>query len=77
MSAPEKLKIKTKSECTWDVISFGEIMIRLDPEDMRIKSTRNFKVWEGGGEYNVIRGLKKCFCLDTAVITGIVKNDIG
>jgi 2-dehydro-3-deoxygluconokinase len=73
----KKLKIKAKSECMWDALALGEIMIRLDPEDMRIKTTRNFHVWEGGGEYNVIRGLKKCFKLDTAVVTGIVENDIG
>jgi len=73
----EKLNIKPKKDCRWDAVSLGEIMIRLDPGDMRIKTTRNFRVWEGGGEYNVTRGLKKCFRFDTAVITGIVKNDIG
>ena len=71
------LKIKPKSICMWDEISMGEVMLRLDPGDMRIKTTRNFKVWEGGGEYNAARGLKKCFGMDTAVVTGIVKNDIG
>ena len=72
-----KLKIKTKSNCTWDALALGEIMIRLDPGNMRIKAARNFYIWEGGGEYNVIRGLKKCFGMDTAVVTGIVENDIG
>lgn len=71
------LKIKPKSMCMWDEVSMGEVMLRLDPGDMRIKTTRNFRVWEGGGEYNVARGLKKCFCMDTAIVTGIVKNDIG
>jgi len=71
------LDIKPKSECMFDEVSLGEIMLRLDPADMRIKTTRNFRVWEGGGEYNVARGLAKCFGKNTAVITGIVKNDIG
>lgn len=77
MKKDKKLQIKSKSECMWDALALGEIMIRLDPKDMRIKTARSFQVWEGGGEYNVIRGLKKCFGLDTAVVTGIVENDIG
>ena len=52
-----KLEIKPQNKCTWDAISLGEIMLRLDPGDERIKQTRRFQVWEGGGEYNVIRGL--------------------
>jgi len=71
------LAIKTKSECLWDEISLGEVMIRFDPVDERIRTTRTFRVWEGGGEYNVARGLKKCFGLSTAVITAIPDNDIG
>ena len=72
-----KLEIKPKSECLWDAVSLGEIMIRLDPGDMRIKNTRSFRVWEGGGEYNVTRGLTKCFGLKAAVVTAIPENDIG
>ena len=53
--------IKQKNDCRWDAVSLGEIMIRLDPGDQRVKNTRNFRVWEGGGEYNVTRGLHKCF----------------
>lgn len=71
------LNIKPKKESMWDVVSLGEIMVRLDPGDTRIKTARSFRVWEGGGEYNVTRGLKKCFGLRTAVITSIPKNDIG
>ncbi len=71
------LEIKTRTECLWDAVSLGEVMLRLDPGDMRIKTTRNFRVWEGGGEYNVARGLKKAFGLKTAVVTSIVENDIG
>jgi 2-dehydro-3-deoxygluconokinase len=73
----EDLIIRPKTECKWDEVSLGEVMIRLDPGEVRIKTTRNFTVWEGGGEYNVARGLKRCFKLNTAVVTGIVENDIG
>lgn len=72
-----KLIIRLKDNCRWDAISLGEIMLRMDPGDLRIKTARNFRVWEGGGEYNVTRGLSKCFGKETAVVTGIVKNEIG
>lgn len=77
MTDDNTLKIKSKAECMWDAVALGEIMIRLDPADMRIRTARSFSVCEGGGEYNVVRGLKKCFGMDTAVVTGIVENDIG
>ena len=60
-----------------DQISLGEIMLRLDPGEGRIRTAREFKVWEGGGEYNVARGLRKCFGLRTAVCTAFVDNDVG
>jgi 2-dehydro-3-deoxygluconokinase len=71
------LSIKPKSECRWDLVSLGEVMLRLDPGDGRIHTTRTFQVWEGGGEYNVARGLKRCFGLDTAVVTALVDNPVG
>jgi 2-dehydro-3-deoxygluconokinase len=71
------LTIKPKSQCRWDGASLGEIMIRLDPGDNRIKCTRGFAVWEGGGEYNVARGLKRCFGQNTTVVTAIPENDVG
>jgi len=71
------LKIKSADECLWDAVSLGEIMLRLDPGDARVRTAREFKVWEGGGEYNVTRGLKKCFGLRTAVVTAIVDNEVG
>jgi 2-dehydro-3-deoxygluconokinase len=71
------LKIKPKSECQWDCVALGEVMLRLDPGDERIHTTRSFKVWEGGGEYNVARGLKRCFGLDTAIVTALADNPIG
>lgn len=73
----KELQVKLKKDCRWDALSLGEVMIRFDPGDMRIKTTRYFKVWEGGGEYNVTRGLAKCFGLDTAVVTAIPENEIG
>ena len=71
------LTIKPRAQCRWDELSLGEIMLRLDPGASRIKATRSFRVWEGGGEYNVARGLRKCFGLDTAVVTAIPENDLG
>ena len=72
-----KLMIKPKSECRWDQVSLGEIMLRLDPGDGRIATTRCFQVWEGGGEYNVARGLKRCFGLETSVVTALADNPLG
>jgi 2-dehydro-3-deoxygluconokinase len=71
------LELKPKSECKYDVLSLGEIMIRLDPGDTRIHTTRQFRVWEGGGEYNVARGLRRCFGQRAAVVTAIPDNAIG
>ena len=73
----DELIIRPLEDCMWDEVSLGEIMIRLDPGDGRIHTARNFRVWEGGGEYNVARGLKKCFGLRTAVVTSIVDNPVG
>ncbi|MCL1919679.1 MAG: sugar kinase [Kiritimatiellaeota bacterium] len=71
------LKIKGPAECAFDAVSLGEVMLRLDPGDMRIRVARSFRVWEGGGEYNVARGLRKCFGLRTAVVTAFPENDVG
>ena len=71
------LPIKPKDSCTFDQISLGEIMLRLDPGEGRIRTARHFAVWEGGGEYNVARGLRKCFGLKTAVVTAFVDNEVG
>jgi len=72
-----ELKVKPKSDCRWDQVSLGEVMLRLDPGEGRVHTTRTFQVWEGGGEYNVARGLKRCFGLDTAVVTALVDNPVG
>ena len=68
------LKAKDKSACKYDLVSLGEVMLRFDPGEGRIATTREFKVYEGGGEYNVARGLRKCFQYQTAIVTGIVDN---
>ena len=72
-----KLELRKKEDCTFDMISLGEIMLRLDPGDSRIRTARSFRVWEGGGEYNVARGLRKCFGLKTAAVTALADNEIG
>jgi 2-dehydro-3-deoxygluconokinase len=71
------LAIKRKDQCRWDLIALGEVMLRFDPGEYRIWTTRNFRVSEGGGEYNVARGLKRCFGLDTAIVTAFAKNPVG
>ena len=71
------LKVKDKSGCRFDMVALGEVMLRLDPGVGRIHTTRSFEVWEGGGEYNVARGLKRCFGMDTAVVTALVDNPVG
>ena len=71
------IEVKPRDRCRYDCISLGEVMLRFDPGAGRIKSTREFKVWEGGGEYNVSRGLRKCFGMDTAIVTAFADNDIG
>src|SRR5437764_12044654 len=72
-----KLNVKTKQQGKWDLVSLGEVMLRLDPGDERIATTRHFRVWEGGGEYNVARGLKRCFGLETAIVTAFVDDPVG
>jgi len=71
------LGLRPASECKYDILSLGEIMIRLDPGEERIHTTRHFRVWEGGGEYNVARGLKRCFGKRAAVVTASVDNPVG
>jgi 2-dehydro-3-deoxygluconokinase len=71
------LPLKPRESCAFDEVSLGEIMLRLDPGEGRIRTTRHFQAWEGGGEYNVARGLRKCFGLKTAVVTAFVDNEVG
>ena len=71
------LSLKPSANCHWDLVSLGEVMLRLDPGQGRIATSRQFTAWEGGGEYNVARGLRKCFGLKTAVCTAFVDNEVG
>jgi len=66
-----------KRKFAFDAVSLGEVMLRLDPGEGRIRTARMFRAWEGGGEYNVIRALSKCFGLKTAVITAFADNEVG
>lgn len=72
-----KLDIKQKGQYKYDAVSLGEVMLRLDPGEGRIRTARNFRVWEGGGEYNVVRGLSKCFGMTTGIITAFADNETG
>jgi len=71
------MKIKEKSNCEYDLISLGEVMLRMDPGEGRIRTARSFKVWEGGGEYNVARAFKKCFNKRSAIVSAFVRNEVG
>ena len=71
------MKIKAKDECRWDLVALGEVMLRLDPGDKRIWTARSFDAYEGGGEYNVARSLKRCFGMDAAIVTAFADNAIG
>src|SRR6202140_3285282 len=71
------LTIKSKTDCRWDIVSLGEVMLRFDPGDRRISTARSFDVCEGGGEYNVARGLKRGFGLDGAVVTAFADDPVG
>lgn len=68
---------KKAEECTYDAVSMGEVMLRLDPGEGRIHTARSFTAWEGGGEYNVARGLRRCFGLRTAILTSLADNPVG
>jgi 2-dehydro-3-deoxygluconokinase len=71
------LTLRPADECAYDMVSLGEVMLRLDPGEGRIRTARSFRVWEGGGEYNVARGLRRCFGKRTAIVTALADNEIG
>lgn len=73
----ELLTLRPAEECRWDLAALGEVMLRLDPGLERISTSRCFRAWEGGGEYNVARGLRRCFGLRTTVVTALADNPIG
>ncbi len=76
-STTTKLTIRAGKACKWDLVSLGEVMLRFDPGEGRIVGSRSFNVWEGGGEYNVARGLRRCFGLRSAIVTALVDNPVG
>ena len=71
------LQIKSTDQCQYDLVALGEIMLRLDPGEGRVRTARQFSAWEGGGEYNVARGLRRCFGLRTAVVSAFADNEVG
>jgi 2-dehydro-3-deoxygluconokinase len=71
------LSIRPAASCRWDIVALGEVMLRLDPGEGRIATARHFTAWEGGGEYNVARGLARCFGMRSAVVTALVDNPVG
>ena len=71
------LELRPADSCRFDLVSLGEVMLRLDPGEGRIKTARSFHAWEGGGEYNVARGLRRCFGLRTALVSALADNEVG
>ena len=71
------LNLRPDNECKYDEVSLGEVMLRLDPGEGRIRTARSFRAWEGGGEYNVARGLRRCFGMNTAILTAFAENEVG
>ncbi len=71
------IETRPASACRYDILSLGEVMLRLDPGEGRIRTTRQFRAWEGGGEYNVARGLRRCFGQRAAIVTAFAKNEVG
>jgi 2-dehydro-3-deoxygluconokinase len=71
------LDLRPAEQCRYDAVSLGEVMLRLDPGEGRIRTARTFAAWEGGGEYNVTRGLARTFGLRTAVVTALADNEVG
>jgi sugar/nucleoside kinase (ribokinase family) len=73
----DPVQVKPAQGTAYDAVSLGEVMLRLDPGEGRVRTARTFRVWEGGGEYNVARGLRRGFGMRTAVVTALADNDIG
>jgi 2-dehydro-3-deoxygluconokinase len=71
------MQLRDAADCRYDAVALGEVMLRLDPGEGRVRTARQFRVWEGGGEYNVVRGLRRCFGLRTALVTAFADNEVG
>ena len=74
---PNQLTLRPADECRYDALALGEVMLRLDPGELRIRTARSFTAWEGGGEYNVVRGLSRVFGQRAGVITALVDDEVG
>ncbi len=72
-----ELRLRPAEQCRYDAVALGEVMLRFDPGERRVHTARSFDVWEGGGEYNVVRGLRRCFGLRTAVVSAFADNAVG
>lgn len=71
------IDVKPVESCEFDILSLGEVMLRLDPGDGRVRTARRFEAWEGGGEYNVARGLRRCFGMRAALVSAFAQNEVG
>ena len=71
------LRLRDADSCKYDVVSLGEVMLRLDPGEGRVRTTRTFRVSEGGGEYNVARALRRVFGMRAAIVTALADNEVG
>lgn len=77
MQAMSNLTLLSSDACRYDIISLGEVMLRLCPGEGRIRTARSLQVWEGGGEYNVARGLSRCFGFRAGLVSSFAENEIG
>ena len=71
------LPLREPEQCAYDVVALGEVMLRLDPGEGRIRTARSFRAFEGGGEYNVARALSRVFGLRSALVTALADNEVG
>jgi 2-dehydro-3-deoxygluconokinase len=69
--------LRDPDSCRWDCVALGEVMLRFDPGAGRIRTARRFDVYEGGGEYNVARALRKAFGYRTAILTALPRTELG
>ncbi|ADH92190.1 sugar kinase [Arcanobacterium haemolyticum] len=71
------IALRPANECRYDIVSLGEVMLRLDPGEGRIRTARHFAASEGGGEYNVARGSRRAFGRRAAIVTALVRDEVG
>jgi len=71
------MKIKEPKDCKYDLVSLGEVMVRLSPPGHgRIEFSPVLEVWAGGGEYNVAYALSR-LGLRTGFASRLVDNPVG